>query len=262
MRFQGKKVLVTGGSRGIGFAAAERMAAEGAAVAMLSNEDGAEAAGELQRRTGSEVLCVRADVASPEEVRKAIDKVLAAFGSIDALVNSAGIQRYGTVADTEVALWDEVMNVNVRGMFLVSKYVVPAMAARGGGAIVNVSSVQAFVAQKGVAAYSASKAAVLGLTRAMAIDHASEGIRVNAVCPASVDTPMLRWAADLFKEGKTQDDMIASWGKGHPIGRVGEAKEVAALIAFLCSEEASFITGAEYKIDGGLLATIGVTLPE
>lgn len=263
MRFRGKKALVSGGTRGIGFAAAERLATEGAAVALLANEDASGAVRELRERTGNDaIMAVRADVSSPEEVRAAVEEALEKLGGIDALVNSAGIQRYGTAADTDVAVWDEVMNVNVRGMFLTSKYVVPVMAQRGGGAIVHVSSVQAFATQKNVAAYSASKAAILGLTRAMAIDHAADNIRVNAVCPGSVDTPMLRWAADLFRGDATQAATIAAWGRGHPLGRVAKPEEVAALIAFLCSDEASFITGGEYKVDGGLLAALGVALPE
>jgi NAD(P)-dependent dehydrogenase (short-subunit alcohol dehydrogenase family) len=136
------------------------------------------------------------------------------------------------------------------------------MRERGGGAIVNLSSVQAFASQKGVAAYTASKGAINALTRAMALDHAQENIRVNAVCPASVETPMLRWSANLFKGSKSVDETLKDWGKMHPIGRVARPEEVAEVIAFLASERASFVTGGEYKVDGGMLAALGVALPE
>jgi NAD(P)-dependent dehydrogenase (short-subunit alcohol dehydrogenase family) len=124
------------------------------------------------------------------------------YGGVDVLVNAAGVQRYGTVVDTEEEVWDEVLDVNLKGIYLASKYAIPQMRERGGGAIVNLSSVQAFASQKGVAAYTASKGGINALTRAMALDHAEENIRVNAVCPASVDTPMLRWAANLFRGTK------------------------------------------------------------
>ena len=136
------------------------------------------------------------------------------------------------------------------------------MRKRGGGSIVNVSSVQAFASQKGVAAYTASKGGVNALTRAMALDHAEENIRVNAVCPASVDTPMLRWSAELFKGEKTTEETLEGFGKMHPIGRVARAEEVAEVIAFLAGPRASFVTGGEYKVDGGMLAALGVQLPE
>ncbi len=136
------------------------------------------------------------------------------------------------------------------------------MRKRGGGSIVNVSSVQAFASQKSVAAYTASKGAINALTRAMALHHAAENIRVNVVCPGSIDTPLLRYAADVWKGDNSSDDMIAAWGKMHPIGRVGTPEDVAELIAFLASDRASFITGGEYKVDGGLTAAIAVVLPE
>src|SRR3712207_4277693 len=139
---------------------------------------------------------------------------------------------------------------------------IPKMRERGGGAIVNLSSVQAFASQRGVAAYTASKGGINALTRAMALDHAEENIRVNAVCPASVDTPMLRWSADLFKGEKSVEETVAEWGKMHPLGRVARPEEVAEVIAFLASERASFVTGGEYKVDGGMLAALGVRLPE
>jgi NAD(P)-dependent dehydrogenase (short-subunit alcohol dehydrogenase family) len=136
------------------------------------------------------------------------------------------------------------------------------MRERGGGAIVNLSSVQAFASQKGVAAYTASKGGINALTRAMALDHAEENIRVNAVCPGSVDTPMLRWAADLFKGEKTTEETVEGFGRMHPLGRVARPEEVAEVISFLASPKASFVTGGEYKVDGGLLAALGVALPE
>jgi NAD(P)-dependent dehydrogenase (short-subunit alcohol dehydrogenase family) len=154
------------------------------------------------------------------------------------------------------------MTVNLKSMFLVSKRAIPELRRRGGGAIVLVSSVQGFATQKGVAAYSTSKAAINGLARAMAVDHAHEGIRVNAVNPASVDTPMLRRSADLFKAEKSQEAMLAAWGGMHPLGRVVRPEEVAELIAFLVSERSSFVTGGEYKIDGGLCTQLAVVLPE
>jgi NAD(P)-dependent dehydrogenase (short-subunit alcohol dehydrogenase family) len=184
------------------------------------------------------------------------------YGGVDVLVNAAGVQRYGTVVDTEEEVWDEVLDVNLKGIYLASKYAIPQMRERGGGAIVNLSSVQAFASQKGVAAYTASKGGINALTRAMALDHAEENIRVNAVCPASVDTPMLRWAANLFRGDKSVEATVAEWGKMHPLGRVATVEEVAEVIAFLASEKASFVTGGEYKVDGGMLAALGVHLPE
>jgi gluconolactonase len=135
------------------------------------------------------------------------------------------------------------------------------MRERGGGAIVNVSSVQAIASQTGVAAYTASKGGINALTRAMAVDHAHENLRVNAVCPGSVDTPMLRWAADLFKGEDTVASTVEDWGRMHPLGRVARPEEVAEVICFLAGPKASFVTGADYMVDGGLLAALGVRLP-
>ena len=136
------------------------------------------------------------------------------------------------------------------------------MRKRRGGAIVNLSSVQAFASQKGVAAYTASKGGINALTRAMALHHAEENIRVNAVCPASVDTPMLRWSAGLFRGDKSVEKLMEDWGKMHPLGRVARAEEVAEVIAFLAGPRASFVTGGDYKVDGGMLAALGVRLPD
>ncbi|MBO9605786.1 MAG: glucose 1-dehydrogenase [Paenibacillaceae bacterium] len=263
MRFSGKIALVTGGSKGIGMAVARLFAQEGASVAIVSLEDASAVAEELCSGAGHErVIAVQADVSKHQQVQAAVRQTTDAFGGIDILVNSAGIQRYGDVVETDEALWDEVIDVNLKGMFLASKNCIPEMRKRGGGAIVNVSSVQAYAAQSKVAAYAASKGGINALTRAMAVDHAAENIRVNVVCPGSVDTPMLRSAADLFKGQSTQEETIQSWGRMHPIGRVGTTEEVAELVAYLCSDKAGFITGADIKVDGGLFATFGVKLPD
>jgi NAD(P)-dependent dehydrogenase (short-subunit alcohol dehydrogenase family) len=196
-------------------------------------------------------------------MKRLMDFATETYGGVDVLVNSAGIQRYGTVVETEEEAWDEVLDVNLKGIYLASRYAIPEMRKRGGGAIVNLSSVQAFASQTGVAAYTASKGGINALTRAMALDHAEENIRVNAICPASVDTPMLRWAADLFREeDKSVEETVAEWGRMHPVGRVAKPEEVAEVIAFLASDRASFVTGGDYKVDGGMLAALGVTLPE
>ncbi len=261
--FSNKVAIVAGGSLGIGQAAARRLAVDGASVVLCGRRpDAVEATvGEL-RDAGLEVAGMSADVASAADVRALIGLAVEHYGGVDILVNSAGVQRYGTVVETDEATWDEVMNINLKGMYLTSREAIPEMRKRGGGVIVNVSSVQGFATQKGVAAYSTSKAAINGLTRAMAVDHAAENIRVVAVCPASVETPMLRGSADLFRGESTQRQMLDTWGKMHPIGRVGRPEEVAELIAFLAGPQASFITGGEYKIDGGMMAALGVLLPE
>jgi NAD(P)-dependent dehydrogenase (short-subunit alcohol dehydrogenase family) len=261
--FSGKVAIVAGGALGIGLAAARRLAQDEAPVVICSDREGqvGQAVDDL-RAEGFEVQGTRADVTSSADMMKLVAFAAETYGGVDILVNSAGVQRYGTVVETEEDVWDEVLGVNLKGMYLACKHAIPEIRKRGGGAIVNVSSVQAFASQKGVAAYTASKGGVNALTRAMALDHAEEGIRVNAVCPASVDTPMLRWSANLFKGEKTAEETVEDWGKMHPIGRVARPGEVAEVIAFLAGPRASFVTGGEYKVDGGMLAALGVSLPE
>jgi NAD(P)-dependent dehydrogenase (short-subunit alcohol dehydrogenase family) len=259
----GKVAVVAGGSLGIGRASARRLADAGAAVVLCGHDDASveDALTEL-RGAGLEVDGRRADVTVSAEVEGLVRLATERYGAVDILVNSAGIQRYGTVVDTPEEVWDEVLAVNLKGMFLTAKHCVPEMRRRGGGAIVNVASVQAFATQQGVVAYSASKGGVVALTKSIAVDHAAENIRCNAVCPGSVDTPMLRWAADLFKGDSSQDETVRTWGRSHPLGRVARAEEVAEVIAFLAGDRASFVTGAELRVDGGLLAQIAVVLPE
>jgi NAD(P)-dependent dehydrogenase (short-subunit alcohol dehydrogenase family) len=261
--FSGKVAIVAGGALGIGRAAARKLAAGGASVVICSDrEDQVERTVEELRGEDLEVRGTRADVTSAADMRSLVDSAVDLYGGVDVLVNSAGVQRYGTVVETEEDVWDEVLDVNLKGIYLASRHAIPQMRQRGGGAIVNVSSVQAFASQTRVAAYTASKGAINALTRAMALDHAQENIRVNAVCPASVDTPMLRWSANLFKGDKSVEETLEDWGKMHPLGRVARPEEVAEVIGFLASPRSSFVTGGDYKVDGGMLAALGVTLPE
>jgi NAD(P)-dependent dehydrogenase (short-subunit alcohol dehydrogenase family) len=258
--FKNKSVIVTGGSLGMGRACVERFAKGGAGVLIVSNDE--PSVEKAVADIGGKVSGFVGDVRNAADMKKAVGEAVARYGGVDILACCAGIQRYGTVVDTTEEVWDDVLDVNLKGIFLASKYAVPEMRKRGGGAIIAISSVQAFASQTSVAAYTASKGGINALIRAMALDHAEDNITVNAVCPASIDTPMLRWAADLFRGENTAEAVLKSWGKGHPVGRVGEPWEVAELVAFLASEKARFITGADVKIDGGVLSKLGVILPE
>jgi NAD(P)-dependent dehydrogenase (short-subunit alcohol dehydrogenase family) len=262
--FSGKVAVVTGGSSGMGRAVVERLARAGAQVAFCSNDPASveQALGELARIGPGEIAAHVANVASAGDMQALMRATIEGFGGIDLLANCAGIQRYGSAEDTSEDLWDEVLAVNLKGCFLASKYALPSMRQRGGGSIVHISSVQAIACQTNVAAYAASKGGLNALTRSMALDFAPHRIRVNAVCPGSVDTPMLRASADLFRGDRSVDEVVHGWGMSHPLGRGYDrtctSEEVAEVIAFLLGDAASFITGAEIKVDGALLAGLPV----
>jgi NAD(P)-dependent dehydrogenase (short-subunit alcohol dehydrogenase family) len=261
MDLTGKTAIVTGGSKGIGLGIAKQFCDQGANVVVCANDS--VSLEEVERVIGCDrLITVLADVSKQADMKMLTEATVHAFGGVDVLVNAAGIQRYGTVIDTPEDTWDEVMNVNVKGIFLAAKYALPEIDKRGGGSVINIASVQAYASQTNVAAYTASKGAIVALTRAMALDHADAGIRVNAICPAAIDTPMLRWAADLWKGDSTAEATIEAWGKGHPIGRVGTVEEVAALANFLATDYCKFMTGADIKLDGGMLSKLGIILPE
>lgn len=259
--FAGRVAVVTGGATGIGNAAARRLAQGGARVFVGDSSPRLEEAMAGLRAGGLDVQGRHADVRSDADLAALFDWAGEQGGGVDVLCCAAGIQTYGTAVDTSEEIWDRTLDVNAKGMFLAAKHAIPQMRRRSGGALVLVSSVQGIATQTSVVAYAASKGAILAMTRAIALDHAAEGIRCNAVCPGSVDTPMLRGAADLFRGDRSQDELVAEWGRSHPLGRVARPEEVAEVIAFLASGRSSFVTGTHYLVDGGLLAGVPVALP-
>jgi meso-butanediol dehydrogenase/(S,S)-butanediol dehydrogenase/diacetyl reductase len=256
--FVGRVALVTG-TTGIGRAIAKRFAAGGAHVVAcgiepVGNEELARDAASL----GLTLQVESCDVTDVDEVRALVTKTVSQFGGVDIVVNAAAIHPFGTVVETDLATWSRCMTVNVGSIYLLGHLCIPEMKKRGGGAIINVASVQGYACQRGVAAYATSKGAIHSLTRALALDHAGDNIRVNSISPGSIRTPMLARSAAHFAPDLPEDEAFARFGAAHPLGRIGTPEEVAELAAFLASDKAGFCTGGDYLVDGGLLAGIGV----
>ncbi len=251
MDLSNKVAIVTGGAKGIGLASAECMLRQGAVVMIVDwSGDAASAAVKSLTALSKGVDSVVADISKAADAEKAIKATVARFGGVDVLVNNAGIQTFGDPVTTTEEVWDKTMNVNLKGHWLMSKYAIPEMLKRGKGSIVNVSSVQGLASQKNVVAYSTSKHAMIGLTRSMAVDMASRNVRVNCVCPGTVNTPMIHSIIELDADpGKLKNIL----DKMHPLGRIAQPSEIGEVIAFLASDRASFMTGSIVVVDGGLI---------
>lgn len=240
-----KTAVVTGGVKGIGWAACQALYRDHFNVAILDwDANGQEKIGDL----GPDSIFIRCDVSKESEVKKAINDIAAEFGSIDVLVNNAGIQRYSIVTETTEEEWDLVMNVNLKSAFLCAKHAIPHMQKKGDGVVINVSSVQAFLSQQNVAPYTTAKTAMLGLTRSIAVDYGPE-IRCTAVCPGTIDTPMLR---DSIALSPDPHEVYQECVDMHLLKRIGAPEDVGELIAFLASDKARFFTGQAIRVDGGL----------
>jgi NAD(P)-dependent dehydrogenase (short-subunit alcohol dehydrogenase family) len=251
-RVAGKAAIVTGAGTGIGRAIALALAREGAKVAVAGRRR--EKLGEVAqaiRQAGGEALVTVCDVSSEADSYRAVKDAEEAFGHVNVLVNNAGALSVSTVESISVEEWDRLMATNLKGPFLMSRAVLPAMRQAGGGAIVNVGSVLGLVAMKDRAAYCASKGGVTMLTKAMALDHAQEKIRVNCICPAIVETDLIRELFSKSEEGRqARDTRLATL----PLGKFGKPDDIAELAVFLASEESSWMTGTAIPVDGGLTA--------
>jgi NAD(P)-dependent dehydrogenase (short-subunit alcohol dehydrogenase family) len=248
----GKKAIITGGASGIGRATAILFGEEGASVAILDLDEtaGREVASEISN-WGARSIYLHCNVARSSDCQVAVNEVSEQFSGVDILVNNAGIMRRANVLDTSVEEWDRVMATNVRSVFLMSKYTIPLMIEAGGGAIVNLGSGWGLSGGKDALAYCASKGAVVNMTRAQAIDHGHQNIRVNSVCPGDTDTSMLRLEA--LQLGEKEENFLAD-AADRPLGRLGRPGDIAQAILYLASDASSFVTGTVLVVDGGGLA--------
>ncbi len=250
MRLQGKVAIVTGGASGIGRATAELFAREGARVVVADyNADAGRATAEGIESAGGEAVFCQVDVSDAAQVEAMVRTAVERYGGVDILYNGAGILFFGTILDTDQAAWNRMMAINLTGTYLCSRAVLPHMIARGGGAIVNTSSSTGnHDGNSNAAAYVTSKGGVTLLTRCMAIDHARDNVRVNAIAPGPTDTPMLR--------SNMTPKEVADFAQTFPMKRLGRPEELANAVLFLASDEASFVTGAILAVDGGQTAQV------
>lgn len=251
-RLSGKVAFITGGGTGIGRACALAFAREGARVVVAGRRPGPlEAVVAEIQRAGGEAAAVACDIVDSASVARALAVAVKRFEALHILVNNAGALLVANIEGTTEAEWDQIMSVNLKGTFLVSKAVLPELRRAGGGAIVNIASILGLVAMKNRAAYTASKGGVIALTKAMALDHAHENIRVNCICPTIVETELVQ---SLFSTQPDPEAARQSRRDMLPLGRIGQPEDVAQMALYLASDESSFVTGAALPLDGGLTA--------
>ncbi len=251
MKLKDKVALITGGSLGLGKATAFLFAKEGAKVVITGRtEKTLKEAVEQAKNEGIHLDYLKSDVAKEEDCKEAVDYTVKKYGRIDILFNNAGVLPLGTTHETSIEDWDNVFNINVKGTWLMSKYAIPHMLEKGKGWIVNNSSILGLKAIPGAAAYNSTKGAVTQLTRSMAVEYANKGIHVNAICPGTIETPMV----DGFLSNAPQgvEEYLKSL---HPIGRFGKPDEIAHAVLFLCDENVEFMNGTMLSVDGGWIAS-------
>lgn len=248
MNFKNKVVIITGAGAGIGYATALKFAEAEAKVIVNSKSTSANDLIPLMTEKGTDCMFVQGDVSKWEDCQNIVERTIEKYGKVDILVNNAGIVIGGTIITQTLEDWDLTMNTNIKSMFMMSKLVVPVMQKQGGGVIVNTSSICGVKGVKDRLAYSASKGAVVALTKAMALDHAKENIRVNCVCPGTILTPSLQQRINNAPDPKVQEETFHA---RQPIGRLGTPEEIAQAIMFASCDEAAFMTGAMINIDGG-----------
>ena len=250
MKLKGKVALITGSGSGIGRASAVLFAKEGARVVLVdSNQDTGKETLKTIQQNGGEAIFVEADVSKASDAEKMVREAVKKYGRLDILFNNAGKGLLKTVPDTAEEEWDGLIDVNLKGIFLGSKYAIPEMAKNGGGAIINTASISGLVAHRNCAAYCASKGGVILLTKAMACDHAPQKIRVNCICPGHVLTPQLEPITRAIPKSSTEAVV-----KRYPLGRLGSPEDIANAALYLASDESSWVTGSALVIDGGCTA--------
>lgn len=247
MRLEGKTALITGGNEGIGKATALMFVKEGAQVAITGRRK--EKLDEVVEESGGKIFAIQGDVSKEEDVKATVDAFIEKFGRIDILFNNAGILEVGTAVTTEVDAWEKMMDVNVKGMYLMCKYVIPHMQKQGHGVIINNGSVLSHIGCQNAIAYNTTKGAVLQMSRSLAIDHAKEGIRVNTVCPGFIKTKMNEDFIGNPPEAQKQLDEIAA--QIVPLGYRGEVSDIAYALVYMASDESKYMTGASLIVDGG-----------